>query len=311
MTQIKDFKNGEQVSTPLLIQSYVKGVTQNGAPYLSIVFQDNTGTIEGKWWDIPPAMEKLVAQGKIGKVNCDVLLYRNNLQVRVHGIDFSESYNLEDFVVSSQYSRDYLESKINHYVSLIESPIYKQLVMGCFDYYGEDFYLYPAATRNHHDFVGGLATHVFKMAELAVKFKETYESINLDLLLSGVLVHDMGKIEEYTQAVLSEYAVQGRLLGHISIMDARLFDIAKDLNLEHAEETMLLRHLVLSHHGQLEYGSPVKPMVIEAELLNFIDNIDARMNMFEKMFMDVEEGEFSLRQFALENRSFFKPKGVK
>lgn len=309
MKKIREFENGSQLKTPLLISQFTKGVTQNGAPYLSIVFQDDTGTIEGKWWDIPKEMEKEIEVGRIGLVNCDVLLYRNKLQIRVHGIDFSESYELSEFVPSSVHSKEYLESKINEYILLVQNPIYRQLVEACFENYGEDFYLYPAATRNHHDFVGGLATHVIAMCELAIKLKETYPQIDLDLLLSGALVHDMGKIEEYNQPVLSEYTPKGRLLGHISIMDSKLFEIAKKLNLEDTEEVMLLRHLVLSHHGQLEYGSPVKPQVIEAELLHFIDNIDARMNMFDKMFVDVEEGAFSLRQFALENRSFYKPKG--
>lgn len=309
MKKIREFENGSQLKTPLLISQFTKGVTQNGAPYLSIVFQDDTGTIEGKWWDIPKEMEKEIEVGRIGLVNCDVLLYRNKLQIRVHGIDFSESYELSEFVPSSMHSKEHLESKINEYILLVQNPIYRQLVEACFENYGEDFYLYPAATRNHHDFVGGLATHVIAMCELAIKLKETYPQIDLDLLLSGALVHDMGKIEEYNQPVLSEYTPKGRLLGHISIMDSKLFEIAKKLNLEDSEEVMLLRHLILSHHGQLEYGSPVKPQVIEAELLHFIDNIDARMNMFDKMFVDVEEGAFSLRQFALENRSFYKPKG--
>ena len=309
MKTIREFENGSQLKTPLLISQFTKGVTQNGAPYLSIVFQDDTGTIEGKWWDIPKAMEKEIEVGRIGLVNCDVLLYRNKLQIRVHGIDFGESYDLSEFVPSSEHSKEYLESKINEYVLLVQNPIYRQLVEACFENCGEDFYLYPAATRNHHDFVGGLATHVIAMCELAIKLKETYPQIDLDLLLSGALVHDMGKIEEYNQPVLSEYTPKGRLLGHISMMDSKLFAIATNLNLEDTKEVMLLRHLILSHQGQFEYGSPVKSQVIEAELLHFIDNIDARMNMFDKMFVDVEDGAFSLRQFALENRSFYKPKG--
>ena len=311
MKKINEFENGMQVKTPLLVHSFTKGVTQNGAPYLSITFQDKTGTIEGKWWDIPKEMESKIEVGTIGLVNCDVLLYRGNLQLRVHSMEFEETYNLEDFVMSSQFDRDFLKEKIESYVNMIENDIHRKVVSACFNHFGEDFYLYPAATRIHHDFVGGLATHVYGMCELAIGFKEVYPQIDLDLLLAGVLIHDMGKIDEYNQAVLSEYTVKGKLLGHISMMDALLFDIAKDLNLEDTEEVMLLRHLVLSHHGQLEYGSPVRPLVVEAELLNFIDNIDARMNMFDKILVDVDEGDFTSRQFALENRSFYKPKGVK
>lgn len=298
-----------QVEIPLLINNVTKGVTQNGAPYLSITFQDNTGVIEGKWWDVNPAFEKLAVSGAIGVVKCDVLMYRQNLQVRVHNINFEETFDLAEFVVSSEYTKEELKELIQGYVGMIESPIYSTIVEACFKHYGDDFYLYPAATRNHHDFVGGLAVHVLGMAKTAVAMKDIYPQLNLDLLLSGVLIHDMGKIDEYTQAVLSQYTNQGKLLGHISMMHAHLYDIIKDLGLLETEESMLLRHLVLSHHGQLEYGSPVKPHVVEAEILNFLDNIDARMNMFEKLMRDTEPGTFSLREFALENRSFYKPKG--
>lgn len=309
--KIKDFENGMQIVTPLLIHSLTKGVTQNGAPYLSILFQDDTGTIEGKWWDVSKDVENSVKEGRIGKVKCDVLLYRQNLQIRVHDISFDESFALEEFVPASIYSKEFLHEKINGYIKMIKNPIYTTIVEACFKMVGEDFFLYPAATRNHHDFVGGLATHVYGMCQLAVSMKEIYPDIDLDLLLSGVLIHDMGKIEEYTQPVLSQYTPQGKLLGHISMMHAQLYDVIKDLGLLDTEESLLLRHLVLSHHGQLDFGSPVRPLVKEAEILNFLDNIDARMNMFDKLLQEVEEGSFSPREFALENRSFYKPKGVK
>ncbi len=309
--KINELKSGVFAEIPLLISGFTKGVTQNGAPYLSIVFQDNTGSIEGKWWDINPEAEKNVQSGAIGVVKCDVLMYRQNLQLRVHSIDFSQEFDVSQFVVSAQYSKDELKSLIKGYVSMIRNPIYATIVDACFKMYGDDFYVYPAATRNHHDFVGGLAMHVYGMAKMAVAMKEIYPQIDLDLLLSGVLIHDMGKIDEYNQPILSQYTNQGKLLGHISMMHAHLYDIIKDLGLLQTEESMLLRHLVLSHHGQLEFGSPVKPLVVEAEILNFLDNIDARMNMFEKLLSETEPGNFSVREFALENRSFYRPKGDK
>lgn len=309
--KIKDFEKGTQINTPLLINNVVRGVTQNGAPYLSIMFQDNTGQIEAKWWDVSEEIATSIVSGKIGLVKADVLLYRQALQLRVHSIDFTEKYDLSEFVVASEHSTEFLQQEISNFVNMIENPIYKEVVEACFERLGEDFYLYPAATRNHHDFVGGLATHVYGMCSLAVEMKKLYPILNLDLLLAGVLIHDMGKVEEYTEPILSEYSVSGKLLGHISIIHAELYDIAKDLGYENTEEVMLLRHLVLAHHGQLEFGSPVRPLVIEAEILNFIDNIDARMNMFEKIYNDLDEGQFAPRAFALENRSFYKPKGVK
>ena len=200
---------------------------------------------------------------------------------------------------------------MNKFTNMIEDQVLQDLVKACFDFYGDKFYQYPAATRNHHDFVGGLASHVYGMANLAVSICELYPIYNRDLLLAGVLIHDMGKIDEYTAPILSEYTALGKLVGHISIMHANLVQVARELGYEDKEQTLLLRHLLLSHHGELEYGSPVVPMLKEAEMLNFIDNMDARTNMFEKFYDDQEEGTFSPRMFALNNRNFYKAKGVK
>ena len=170
------------------------------------------------------------------------------------------------------------------------------------------FYEYPAATRNHHDFYSGLATHVLGMLKLAQQLCQLYPMLDQDLLYSGVLLHDIGKTVELSGAIASEYTVEGKLIGHISIMQAEIMAKAKELHLDDSEEVMLLRHMVLSHHGVYEYGSPVLPMIPEAEMLYMIDNIDARMNTIQKAFEPVSEGEFTPRIFALENRSFYKSK---
>ncbi|MGN1344170.1 MAG: HD domain-containing protein, partial [Traorella sp.] len=120
-------------------------------------------------------------------------------------------------------------------------------------------------------------------------------------------LHDIGKCEELSGPVITEYTIEGRLLGHISIMQAIVMQVAKENHLE-GEEVMLVRHMILAHHGEYEYGSPVLPMIPEAEILHYIDNIDARMNVFSKIYDGVEDGEFTPRQFALENRAFYKSK---
>lgn len=311
--KIKELKKGDRINDPLIVSRVTKGVTQKGAPYLTIYLQDDTGEIEAKLWDVKEEQEEIVKVGLIIEVDADVLLYRQALQLRIRQIKAvdQERFDLSEFVQSTEYDLDFLKKEIGQYINLIESPVLKSLVEGSFDYYGDKFYQYPAATRNHHDFVGGLATHVYGMAKLAVSICELYPIYNQDLLLAGVLIHDMGKIDEYTAPVLSEYTPLGKLVGHISIMHANLVQIAREKGLEEQEETLLLSHLILSHHGKKDYGSPVEPMVKEAEILNFIDNIDARTNMFEKFYDDQEEGTFSPRMFALDNRNFYKGKGVK
>ena len=311
--KIRELTKGDRVTIPLLVGQVTKGVTQNGAAYLSISLQDSTGDIEAKLWDVKAVQEEVVKVGLIIEVEADVLLYRQSLQLRVRNVSSVEQddFNLSDFVQASEYDVDFLRTEITKFRESIEDEVLKKLVDGAFEFYGDKFYQYPAATRNHHDFVGGLATHVYGMAKLADSMCDLYSIYNRDLLMAGVLIHDMGKIEEYTAPVLSQYTALGKLVGHISIMHANLVQIARELGLEDKEETLLLRHLVLSHHGQLDYGSPVVPMVKEAELLNFIDNIDARTNMFEKFYDEQEEGVFSPRMFALDNRNFYKGKGVK
>lgn len=307
--KIKDLASGSKVTIDLLASKVTRGVTQNGAPYLSITFQDNSGEIEAKLWDVKSEVEKLVEAGKVYRINVDVNMYRQSLQLRIHSLTLlSETeYSLDDFVVSPQFNKEFLKEKIAMYRTMIQDPVLHKLVTACFDYYGDAFFEYPAATRNHHDFVGGLATHVYGMCQLALVITDIYPDVyDRDLLLAGILVHDMGKIDEYTAPILSEYSSLGRLVGHISIMQANLVKIASELGLENTEQAMLLRHMILSHHGQYEYGSPVLPLVKEAELLNFIDNLDARTNMFSKIYKTINEGEFGTRTFALENRSFYK-----
>lgn len=311
--KIREFKTGEKIATPLLVSRVSKGVASNGAPYLSVSFQDNSGAIEGKLWNVSEEQELLTKVGIVVHVSADVLTYRSNLQLKVHNVTMIDQTEiaLDDFMVSSQFDIPFLKNKINEYVEMIENPTIKLLVEKNLEEVGEQFYQYPAATRNHHDFVSGLAVHVYGMCELSLKLCEQYGIYNLDLMLAGCILHDMGKIEEYSSSMLPEYTIVGKLLGHISIMHANFTRIAFDLGLADTEEALLLRHMILSHHGQMDFGSPVVPMVKEAEMLSFIDNIDARTNMFEKLYADQTEGEFSSRMFALNNRSFYKAKELK
>ena len=167
--------------------------------------------------------------------------------------------------------------------------------------------IYPAASRNHHECVSGLAYHTLSMLKLADSMLDIYPSLNADLMYAGILLHDLGKTVELSGPVVPTYTLEGKMLGHISIAQAMVYEAAKELNIE-GEEVVLLQHLILSHHGKNEFGSPVLPQIKEAEMIYLIDNIDARMNMFDKALDQVEPGEYSKRVFALENRTIYKPK---
>lgn len=308
--QVKDFLEGERIETNLLISTLNRGTTNSGSPYLTLVLQDASKSIEAKLWDVKPELEKQLEVGKVYNFDLEVIKYKNNLQAKVLKVlpVPQADIKIEDFVFKSPVSKDELRNTIQEAINQINNETIAKIVSGCLNYYANDIYEYPAAAKIHHNFIGGLATHTSGMIKIALALCNIYPSLSKDYLLAGVIIHDLGKIEEYTSPVVTEYTVSGKLLGHISIMDARLLEIAKQLNLEDSEELMILRHMVLSHHGQYEFGSPVRPETLEAEILNLIDNIDARVNTIDKALSEVNEGEFTQKIFALDNRIFYKHK---
>lgn len=308
--KIKELQNGDHIKIKLLIFSINKGVTNKGAPYLSFQLQDDTGLMDAKYWNVSDAEITKYKAGMICEFTADVLSHNNQLQIRVASIDILDrsKEDLNAFVRSSSIGKEELKFKINQFVESLQNDVYKRLVRAVLLEYEVDFFTYPAASKNHHNFVGGLATHVLGMLELGDFLSKQYPMLDRDLLLSGIMMHDVGKIVELSGPVIIEYTLEGKLLGHISIMQAKLYEIAKRMNLDMEEEVTLLRHMILSHHGEYAFGSPVLPMVPEAEMLSLIDNVDAKMNTLEKAFERVEPGTFTPRIFALENRSFYKAK---
>ncbi|MBQ6334885.1 MAG: HD domain-containing protein [Erysipelotrichaceae bacterium] len=308
--QVKDFTEGERVNTQLLISQLVRGTTNSGSPYLSLVLQDSSKSIEAKLWDVKPELEKQLEVGKVYDFDVEIIKYKNNLQAKVLKVLPlpQADIDMENFVFKSPISKDNLRSSIQEGLSMINNEKIAKIVSGALNMYANDVYEYPAAAKIHHNCIGGLATHTSGMIKVAAALCSIYPSINRDYLLAGVILHDLGKIEELSSPVVTEYTKEGKLLGHISIMDARLLQIGIELGLEDSEELLILRHMVLSHHGQLEYGSPIRPETLEAEILNLIDNIDARINTIDKALADVKEGEFTQKLFSLENRVFYKHK---
>lgn len=307
---IKDYQEGAKIKQPLLIKQLTKGVTTAGSPYYSITFQDKTGTIEGKLWDANKSDINESHQGKVVEVQGEVLKYRHALQLKILSMTLlaNHEYDLNDFISSGATPVSELKQYVQTTLENLKNPIMKHLVTEIINDQYEDYFQYPAASKNHHEFMSGLAAHVVGMLKIGNFLADIHPTINRDLLLSGILLHDIGKITELSGPILTEYTVEGKLLGHISIMNAQLQAKAIELGYQDSEEVMLLKHMILSHHGHLEFGSPVLPQIAEAEYLSFIDNLDSRINMLEKAMAQIEPGTFTPRIFSLENRSFYKPK---
>ncbi len=310
MTKIKELKEKDRVTLDLLVKSCTKGTTNKGASYLNLVLQDDTGNIDGKFWDAKADDLENVKAGRVQRVSFEVLEYNRNLQLRVFKVEDLDQTDIDysQYVMTSGISQDEIKEKVQTLVVSIKNENIRILMEGMLEKVGKKFYQYPAASRIHHNYMGGLAEHSLGMAELAEKVCSLYPLLNRDLLIAGVLLHDMGKTAELGGLISAEYTEEGKLIGHISICQGWLMEVASSKGLENTEEAILLRHLILSHHGKMEFGSPVLPAIPEAEALFLIDNMDARMNTLRQQLDGVKPGMWTQKIFSLDNRQFYKTK---
>lgn len=309
MKGIMEHEVGEQVDLFLLIKSATKGMASNGKPFLTLILQDKSGDIEAKLWDISNDQVRNFQAETIVRVAGEVHNYRGRLQLKIRQIrpaSSQDGVNVADFLETAPIDKEEISSKITQYIFEMKNPNLQRITRHLIKKYLDRFLEYPAATKNHHEFVSGLGYHVVSMLDLAKAIAELYPSLDRDLLYSGIILHDLGKVIELSGPVSTTYTVEGNLLGHITIVVNEIAKTAEELGIE-GEEVVVLQHIVLSHHGKLEWGSPKQPMIKEAEILHIIDNIDAKMNMLDRSLKRVKPGEFSERIFPLDNRSFYKP----
>lgn len=306
---ILDYEVGEQVELFLLIKNSTKGIASNGKPFLTLILQDQSGEIEAKLWDASEEDIKNYAPQNIVKILGDLQNYRGKSQLKIRQIRKTgptDGVKLDDFLETAPLSQEEMVSKLTQYIFEMRNPNIQRITRHLIKKHQKAFLEYPAATKNHHEFVSGLAYHVVSMLDLAKAIASLYPSLDKDLLYAGVILHDMGKVMELSGPVSTVYTIEGNLLGHITIMITEIGKAAEELGIS-GEEVLILQHLVLSHHGKAEWGSPKPPLIKEAEILHYIDNLDAKMNMLDRALERVKPGEYSERIFALDNRSFYKP----
>ncbi|MFD2681052.1 3'-5' exoribonuclease YhaM [Bacillus seohaeanensis] len=309
MKGITHYDVGETIELYLLIKQVTKGTTNTGKPFLTIIFQDKSGEMEAKLWDASETDEKNFQPETIVKVAGDIQSYRGRSQLKIKKIRpaaSSDGFKISDFLETAPLSIEEMIEKITQYIFEMQNPNIQRITRHLLNKYQKPFLEYPAATKNHHEFVSGLAFHVVSMLDLSKAIGTLYPSLDRDLLYAGVILHDLGKVMELSGPTSTTYTIEGNLLGHITIMVNEIGKAADELGIE-GEEVMVLKHLVLSHHGKAEWGSPKPPLIKEAEMLHYIDNVDAKMNMLDRTLKRVKPGEFSERVFALDNRSFYKP----
>ena len=308
---IKDLIERGNASGVYLIKDVNKGITTNGLNYLSFVLQDKSGVIDAKKWDVTAEDINKSEKGKIVRIDGEVTKFKDKLQIRIadiYEVD-PEDNDLSSLLMLGSIEFNTLIEDFNYYKNSIKNDDCKAILDAVFKKYYSKFIDYPAAVRNHHEFYHGLLHHSVMMCKVAEQLSKLYDC-DYDLLISGCLLHDIGKVIEFSGYVAPSYTNEGNLLGHISIGMSIIKEISDELKIT-SEVPLLLEHMILSHHGKLEYGSPVVPLTREALLLSMIDDLDAKMMVLDKALSDIEEGSYTERIFALDNASYYKHKKIK
>ncbi|WP_085060653.1 3'-5' exoribonuclease YhaM [Staphylococcus haemolyticus] len=309
MRNVEKLNPGDSVEYFFLIHRATQGVTAQGKDYMTLFLQDKSGDIEAKLWTVSKEDMQILQPETIVWVKGDVINYRGRKQMKVNQFRLAkpeDGFKTQDFVDGAPLSPDEIQENISHYILDIENANLQRITRHLLKKYQDKFFTYPAASSHHHNFASGLSYHVLTMLEIAKSLCNIYPLLNRSLLYSSIILHDLGKVRELSGPVATTYTVEGNLLGHISIASDEVAEAAKELGID-GEEVMLLRHMILAHHGKMEFGSPKLPHLKEAEILFFIDNIDAKMNMFEKAFKKTDKGQFTERIFGMENRQFYNP----
>lgn len=310
MKKLKELKIDEFFETYLLIKTAELRKTKAGKDYLAFTFQDDTGQIDGKLWDAQPIFVERFKSGVVVHVKGKKELYNGMPQLNQLTLHLANNVNLrpEDFKEKPPVNVEELREALTQIIFEIKNPIWNRIVRHLLKKYDEEFFTYPAAKTNHHAFETGLAFHTMTMIKLAKSISEIYPELNSSLLYSGIILHDLAKVIELSGPENTEYTLRGNLIGHIVLIDEEISKAIYDLKIEDdKEEVLILRHVILSHHGLLEYGSPVRPKIMEAEIIHQIDNLDASMQMLNGALRQVSPGETTSRVFAMDNRNFYKP----
>ena len=294
-----------------LLKSAFPKVTVSGKPFLTAVLADESGTIEAKVWDYSGPIGERDA-GKVIKVRGSVSDYRGTLQVTVDKLRLAaedDHVDVSRLVRVAPIDRAGAYADITRLVSTLEDADYRAVCEEMLRRHEDAFRTIPAAKSVHHSFLSGLLMHTYNMLRLADFLAAQYaDSVDRSLLLAGTLLHDFGKEREFTFSELglvTDYSTKGQLLGHLVMGAQETAEVAEMLGIPE-EKSVLLQHLLLSHHGEPEFGAAVLPQCAEAELLSLIDQIDSRMEIYREALAPLKSGEFSQRIFALDNRRIYK-----
>lgn len=288
MKYIKDYKDGDRVFDIYLCKHKISAVTKNGKPYDTVVLQDKTGTIDAKVWDPNNAGIAEFDSLDYIEVYGDITSFQGALQVNVKRIRKCQEgeYTPADYLPVSRFDREEMYEELLSYINSVENVYLKKLLQEFFvkdEAFISAFKQSSAAKTVHHGFVGGLLQHTLGVTKLCDYYCSTYSLLKRDLLITAAICHDMGKTREISLFPENDYTDAGQFLGHIVIGVEMIGE--KVRNIPGFPEVLAneLKHCILAHHGEYEFGSPKKPAIMEAMALNLADNTDAKMETFTEI----------------------------
>lgn len=311
---IKTANNNETIDGFFLITNVSKDITTNGKQFLNIILSNKNGDINCKMWDSTDEDFDFFSSNTTVKIRAVVNEYKGNKQLIIKKYKYDSTISISELIATSNINvnecYDFILSTIQNFDNKTLRTITNMLVVE----HSEKIKKVGAAKLHHHNVVSGWLEHTSTMLKNGILLTENYKNnINKDLLFAGIILHDIGKIRELkskSYGAIEDYTVEGELLGHITLGIMMITECMVKLSYETREcfETLpitLLQHLILSHHGQPDFGSPKYPMTKEAELLSYLDMLDTKMNMFDRIISEVNENEFSQRQWSLDNRKIY------
>lgn len=310
MKKIKDFSPGDEATLVVrLADVQIKKTTAN-ADYASMLVFDGDDTIEGKIWNFSEELRAKLVSGEVYVATGRMKEYQGKMQFNISDIRLTneeDQINLSDFYEYAPIDLTNLQDLIQAYVNKITNPILKAIVVEILRKHYRDFFNHPAAVNMHHNYYSGLAYHTYSMLRLSDGYLDLYKHLNPSLVYAGIILHDIGKVLELSGPKGTEYTKIGNLIGHITIGANEVFSIAGKLGYQDTDEVLALVHIILSHHGLLEYGSPKEPIIAEAALIHFLDLTDSRMASLEKELAKTNKGEFTNQILSFDRRSFYIP----
>jgi 3'-5' exoribonuclease len=295
MKYIETLREGERINEIYLCKTKQSALTKAGKPYENVVLQDKTGTLDAKIWDPGSAgIDEFDALDYVA-VTGDVTCFQGNLQLSIKRARKASEGEFEpkDYLPVSSRDIDEMYNELLAIISSIGNRHLKKLLESFFvadEDFRRRFKFHSAAKTVHHGFVGGLLEHTLGVAKHCEYFASAYPMLNRDLLVTAAIFHDIGKLDELSVFPENDYTDEGQLLGHIiigtEVIGARIREI------EGFPKTLAneLKHCILAHHGELEFGSPKKPAIAEALALSMADNFDAKMETFKEIFANVPDG---------------------